>query len=225
MPVSLPGIAHLVTTVPVTAGLDDSQAGSERECKIPACLSLTHTTPAIRVAGNRRAPAAEAGAAGSRVRGRPADRVAAACSVAFSRACRCPSIRLDTDFLNSQLASPPVLQFEHLPLEWGDVQVSAARRPPSAMRSHDALDESDFRRVEALCRDADGCLLPLRSWYEAAKPGRRRSIPMRPDSSPCSCRRCVRSSRGRPTRSWPRAISQAGRAARVRCARASRTSR
>ena len=31
-------------------------------------------------------------------------------------------IRLDGDYLNEQLAKPPVLRFEHLPLEWSDVR-------------------------------------------------------------------------------------------------------
>lgn len=76
-----------------------------------------------------------------------------------------PSIRLDTDFLNAQLASPPVLHFEHLPIEWGDVRF-LLRATASAMRTHDALDADDFRRVETLCRDAERLPLVLRSWYE-----------------------------------------------------------
>jgi formate dehydrogenase maturation protein FdhE len=80
-----------------------------------------------------------------------------------------PSIRLDTDFINSLLASPPILQFEQLPLEWGEIRF-LLRATASAMRTHDALDESDFRRVEALCRDVDRLPQAIRSWYDAAKP-------------------------------------------------------
>jgi formate dehydrogenase maturation protein FdhE len=79
-----------------------------------------------------------------------------------------PSIRLDTDYLNSQLASPPVLHFEHLPIEWGDLRF-LLRATASAMRSHEALDDADFRRVEALCRDAARLPVALRSWYESAQ--------------------------------------------------------
>lgn len=79
-----------------------------------------------------------------------------------------PSIRLDTDFINSLLASAPILQFEQLPLEWGDVRF-LLRATASAMRTHDALDESDFRRVEALSRDVDRLALAVRSWYESTK--------------------------------------------------------
>jgi formate dehydrogenase maturation protein FdhE len=81
-----------------------------------------------------------------------------------------PSIRLDTDSLNAQLASPPVLQFEQLPLEWGEFRF-LLRATASAMRSHEALDEMDFRRIEALCRDTDRLPVAVRSWYESAKHG------------------------------------------------------
>lgn len=81
-----------------------------------------------------------------------------------------PSIRLDTDFLNAQLASPPVLHFAHLPIEWGDLRF-LLRATAAAMRSHEALDEKDFRRIEALCRDAERLPEALRSWYESAKAG------------------------------------------------------
>jgi len=79
-----------------------------------------------------------------------------------------PSIRLDTDFLNSLLASAPILQFEQLPLEWGEVRF-LLRATASAMRTHEALDESDFRRVDALCRDVDRLPQAIRSWYESTK--------------------------------------------------------
>jgi formate dehydrogenase maturation protein FdhE len=90
-----------------------------------------------------------------------------------------PSIRLDTDYLNSQLASPPVLQFSQLPIEWGDLRF-LLRATASAMRSNDALDDGDFRRVEALCRDAERLPVALRSWYESAKAG---APPIHPDGA------------------------------------------
>jgi formate dehydrogenase maturation protein FdhE len=81
-----------------------------------------------------------------------------------------PSIKLDRDYLNEQLATPPILRFEQLPLEWGDVRF-VLRATASAMRTHDALDADDFRRVETLCRDAE--LLPsvVKSWYESTGNG------------------------------------------------------
>lgn len=80
-----------------------------------------------------------------------------------------PAIRLEAEYLNSRLASPPVLEFEHLPIEWGDLRF-LLRATASAMRNHEALDEADFRRIEALCRDAERLPGVVRSWYEAARP-------------------------------------------------------
>ncbi len=90
-----------------------------------------------------------------------------------------PAIRLETDYLNAQLASPPVLRFTHLPIEWGDLRF-LLRATGSAMRSHDALDDGDFRRVETLCRDAERLPVALRSWYESAKAG---DAPLHPDAA------------------------------------------
>lgn len=90
-----------------------------------------------------------------------------------------PSIRLDTDYLNGLLASPPILQFEHLPMDWGDVRF-LLRSTAAAMRSHDALDEDDFRRVDMLSRDATALPAALRSWYEAIRPG---APPITPDAA------------------------------------------
>jgi hypothetical protein len=81
-----------------------------------------------------------------------------------------PTINLETGYLNALLPSAPILKFEHLPLDWGDVRY-LLRATASAMRSHDALDESDFRRVEDLCRDAARLPPAVRSWYESQAPG------------------------------------------------------
>ncbi len=80
-----------------------------------------------------------------------------------------PAIRLDKDYLNGLLAAPPMLQFEHIPIEWGDLRF-LLRATAAAMRSHDALDDADFRRVEHLCRDAVRLPIALRSWYESTRP-------------------------------------------------------
>jgi hypothetical protein len=78
-------------------------------------------------------------------------------------------IRLEKDYLNGLLASPPMLQFEHIPIEWGDLRF-LLRATAAAMRSHDALDDEDFRRIENLCRDAERLPIALRSWYESTRP-------------------------------------------------------
>jgi hypothetical protein len=81
-----------------------------------------------------------------------------------------PSIRLETDYLNGLLPKGPILQFDHLPIDWSDVRF-LLRATASAMRMHDALEEADFRRVDALGRDASRLPVVLRSWYDAARPG------------------------------------------------------
>jgi formate dehydrogenase maturation protein FdhE len=81
-----------------------------------------------------------------------------------------PSIKLDRDYLNEQLSSAPVLRFEHLPLDWGDVRF-VLRSTASSMRTHEALDSDDFRRVETLCRDTERLPIVVKSWYEATADG------------------------------------------------------
>ena len=87
-----------------------------------------------------------------------------------------PSIKLDTDYLNGLLASGPILQFEHLPIEWSDVRF-LLRATAVAMRNHEALDEADVRRIDALCRDAARLPVVLRSWYDSVRPGGSRLDP------------------------------------------------
>jgi hypothetical protein len=83
---------------------------------------------------------------------------------------RLPSIRLDADYLKGLLASAPILQFDHIPIDWSDVRF-LLRATASTMRTHDALEDQDFRRAETLARDADRLPHVLRSWYEAAREG------------------------------------------------------
>ena len=79
-----------------------------------------------------------------------------------------PAIKLEADYLNSLLPSAPILRFEHLPIEWGDLRF-LLRATASAMRSHEALEEADFRRVELLARDADRLPIVVRSWYDSTR--------------------------------------------------------
>jgi hypothetical protein len=81
-----------------------------------------------------------------------------------------PSIRLEADYLNGLLAAGPILRFEHLPIDWGDVRF-LLRATASAMRQHDALEEADFRRAESLSRDPDRLPEIIRTWYESVRPG------------------------------------------------------
>jgi FdhE protein len=81
-----------------------------------------------------------------------------------------PSIKLDPEYLNGLLANGPILQFEHLPVDWSDMRL-LLRGAASAMRNHDALDDADYRRAEALARDSERLPDIVRTWYEAVRPG------------------------------------------------------
>lgn len=87
-----------------------------------------------------------------------------------------PSIKLDTDYLNGLLASGPILQFDHLPIDWSDVRF-LLRATAAAMKTHDAIEDADVRRIDALCRDASRLPVVLRSWYDAVRPHGTRLIP------------------------------------------------
>ena len=89
-----------------------------------------------------------------------------------------PSIRLEAGVSERLLATPPVLEFDQLPLDWGDLRF-LLRATAAAMRNHEALDEGDFRRAEALCRDAERLPIAVRAWYESARPAPHRCIPSR----------------------------------------------
>jgi formate dehydrogenase maturation protein FdhE len=80
-----------------------------------------------------------------------------------------PSIKLEAAYLASLLSTGPILQFEHLPIDWSDLRF-LLRATASAMRNHDALDEADYRRAEELTRHADQLSAIVRNWYEAARP-------------------------------------------------------
>lgn len=81
-----------------------------------------------------------------------------------------PSISLDTRHLTALLSSGPILQFEHLPVDWSDVRF-LLRATASVMRSHDAIDDQDCRRVEVLSRDSERLPAVMRTWYESVRPG------------------------------------------------------
>ena len=83
---------------------------------------------------------------------------------------RLPSIKLETEYLNNLLGNGPVLQFEHLAVDWNDVRF-LLRATAAAMRTHDALEDGDYRRAEALARDADKLPIAIRTWYESVRPG------------------------------------------------------
>jgi FdhE protein len=77
---------------------------------------------------------------------------------------------LEADYLNARLARAPILDFEQIPVDWGDLRF-LLRATAAAMRNHEALDDGDCRLAEALARDADGLLRAAKEWYEAVRPG------------------------------------------------------
>jgi FdhE protein len=81
-----------------------------------------------------------------------------------------PSIRLDSDYLASQLSAGPLLRFEHLKIDWSDVRF-LVRAAAAAMRTHEALEPADLRRVEIITRDAERLPVIVRAWYDATGPG------------------------------------------------------
>lgn len=81
-----------------------------------------------------------------------------------------PSINLDPAYLSTLLTAGPILRFEHLQLDWSDVRF-LVRAVGAAMRTHDALDPSDLKKVEVVTRDPDRLPLIVRAWYEAMAPG------------------------------------------------------
>ena len=71
-----------------------------------------------------------------------------------------PSITLDPAYLNDLLANAPILEFDHLAVDWGDFRFLCGRwRRPCAPQ---ALEEADYRRAEVLSRDADKLLVVTR---------------------------------------------------------------
>jgi hypothetical protein len=82
-----------------------------------------------------------------------------------------PSIRLEREYLDGLLAKGgPVLRFEDIAVDWGDLRF-LVRATASAMRTHDAIEEPDGRRAEALSRDAAGLATAIKTWYESARSG------------------------------------------------------
>lgn len=81
-----------------------------------------------------------------------------------------PSIRLDSEYLAGQLAAGSLLRFEHLKIDWSDVRF-LVRASAGAMRTHEALEPADLRKVEIITRDAERLPFVVRAWYEGTGPG------------------------------------------------------
>jgi FdhE protein len=79
-----------------------------------------------------------------------------------------PSIKLDSEHLNSLLATAPILKFDNLKIDWSDVRY-LLRATAAAMRTHDAIEDRDFSRADALCREGTRLAEIVRTWYEGAR--------------------------------------------------------
>jgi formate dehydrogenase maturation protein FdhE len=90
-----------------------------------------------------------------------------------------PAIKLDTAHLNSLIASGPILQFEHLPINWSDLRL-LLRGIATTMRKHEAIEEADYARAERLTRETEKLPEIVRSWYESARDG---APPISPDAA------------------------------------------
>jgi hypothetical protein len=81
-----------------------------------------------------------------------------------------PAMSLDAGVLEKTLAAgTPILTFDQVPIDWSDLRFMV-RSTADAMRTHDAIEADDYRRVEMLSRDAAGLAPAIRHWYEAARP-------------------------------------------------------
>ena len=81
-----------------------------------------------------------------------------------------PSINLDAAHLQKVLsAGVPMLSFDQVPIDWSDLRF-LVRSTADAMRTHEAIEDEDYRRVEALSRDAERLKPAMREWYEGARP-------------------------------------------------------
>ena len=80
-----------------------------------------------------------------------------------------PAMNLDAAHLEKVLSSgKPILTFEQVPIDWSDLRF-LVRSTADAMRTHEAIEDDDYRRVEALTRDATRLAPAIRDWFEAAR--------------------------------------------------------
>jgi hypothetical protein len=76
-----------------------------------------------------------------------------------------PAINLEAGYLNSLLATGSILKFDHLNIDWSDVRF-LVRAAGAAMRTHEALEAADLRKIDAMTRDAERLPFFLRAWFD-----------------------------------------------------------
>ena len=77
-----------------------------------------------------------------------------------------PAVNLDAAHLTSLLAAGPILHFDHLKIDWSDVRF-LVRAAAAAMRTHEALDAADLRKIDLITRDAERLPSLVRAWFES----------------------------------------------------------
>lgn len=81
-----------------------------------------------------------------------------------------PPMNLAAAHLEAMLsAGTPILTFEQVPIDWSDLRF-LVRSTADAMRTHDAIEAEDFKRVEMLSRDPERLEPAIRNWFENARP-------------------------------------------------------
>jgi hypothetical protein len=76
-----------------------------------------------------------------------------------------PAIKLEPAYLSDLLAVGHILQFDHLKIDWSDLRF-LVRAVGAAMRTYEALDPGDLRKVESVTRDGQQLPRVTRAWYE-----------------------------------------------------------
>jgi FdhE protein len=81
-----------------------------------------------------------------------------------------PPMNLDGGVLDTAVAAgKPILTFDQVPIDWSDLRF-LVRSTADAMRTHDAIEADDYRRVEVLSRDSNKLAPAIRNWFEASRP-------------------------------------------------------
>jgi formate dehydrogenase maturation protein FdhE len=81
-----------------------------------------------------------------------------------------PAMNLDAARLGELLAAgTPILTFEQVPIDWSDLRF-LVRSTADAMRTYDAIEVEDFKRVEMLSRDPERLAPAIRNWFDKARP-------------------------------------------------------
>jgi formate dehydrogenase maturation protein FdhE len=76
-----------------------------------------------------------------------------------------PAINLDAAHLARLLAAGSILHFDHLKIDWSDLRF-LVRAAAAAMRTHEALDAADLRKIDFITRDAERLPSLVRAWFE-----------------------------------------------------------